>query len=459
MAFDPNIDAKIAALKDEVDRNNFVDPVQVRLLANLQQAKGASSGDSGGSTDGILADVASGIDRSADINSIVTSLANIFTKLSIDLPTQATLNSILTALNTGTTHTDLAGLQSTLDAILAEQRDDAFITSTLWEDRSSTAAVFYREERVRSQDDGSVSTIYTRLSDNTIVGSLPAGSIPVLGANDRQIRSDRWKAQESGTGYSPGDWLINTIIFDTDGNGAVLSSTWYNLTTSSAIASAPLPADLADPNDQLLANVGHQSDAAATSDTGSFGVIALIKRFLSQFNILLNRIPSLAAGRIPVVADAGDNLNTSALALESGGNLAELRSALTSTPNTYFLPLATGNSRTITLPKRCFIQGVNAIYSSSATPGNRSIGLKVEGSGSTVLGHLGVGAVAQAPITNRVYDFVRQGADYTAARGGVLLVNIGNQELPAGTVLRLLDLANISAADSCGMTVRVIEFG
>jgi hypothetical protein len=139
-------------------------------------------------------------------------------------------------------------------AILAELRDDVFIQSTIWEDRSSVVSVFYREERIRSQDDGTISTVYTRLSDNVVVGSLPAGSVPVAGSTDRTIEFYRWKANANGTGYTAGDWLTNTIVFDTGGIGEVLSSTWYNLSTSATI-SAPTNSHLQDPNEEILTEI------------------------------------------------------------------------------------------------------------------------------------------------------------------------------------------------------------
>lgn len=139
-------------------------------------------------------------------------------------------------------------------AILAELRDDVYIQSTIWEDRSSVVSVFYREERIRSQDDGTISTVYTRLSDNIVVGSLPAGSVPVAGATDRAIEFYRWKANGNGTGYTVGDWITNTIVFDTGGSGEVLSSTWYNLSTSATI-SAPINSHLQDPNEEILTEI------------------------------------------------------------------------------------------------------------------------------------------------------------------------------------------------------------
>jgi hypothetical protein len=225
------------------------------------------------------------------------NLAAILAKLTADPATQTTLAAVLAVLNTGTTHVDLAGLQTTLNAILAEQRDDVFVETTLWEDRATVASIFYRESRVRSQDDGMVTTIYTRLSDNVIVGSMPVGVIPVSGATDRTIEYYRWKAKNTGTGYTAGDWITNTLVFDTGGVGAVLSSTWYNLSAGAAIASAPPGADLQSPDDLLSNAVGAQADAAATSDAGVFSLIAFVKRSLQSWTTFLGRFPlALGAG-------------------------------------------------------------------------------------------------------------------------------------------------------------------
>lgn len=206
-----------------------------------------------------------------------------------------------------------------LNSILTELRDDVFVQSTIWEDRSNTTSVFFREERIRSQDDGTITTVYTRLSDNTVVGSLPAGSIPVAGATDRLIQYYRYIAVTAGTGYSVRDFVANTLIFDTGGNGAILSSIWYNLSTSNTIGT-PTAAHLIDPEDWLRTAFGSQPDSPATTDTGTFPFISLFKRSLqgitslitsfgtalTNWTTLLNRIPLLGsqtpANSLPIVS-------------------------------------------------------------------------------------------------------------------------------------------------------------
>lgn len=74
-------------------------------------------------------------------------------------------------------------------------------------------------------------------------------------------------------------------------------------------ASLPLPTGAATSSNQTTANtslanldtdLGAQTDAAATTDTGTFSTIALIKRGLQNWTTLLGRIPALVSGRIPV---------------------------------------------------------------------------------------------------------------------------------------------------------------
>lgn len=50
--------------------------------------------------------------------------------------------------------------------------------------------------------------------------------------------------------------------------------------------------------------VGAQADASASSDAGTFSVIAFIKRGLANWTTLLARIPALVSGRVPTADDA-----------------------------------------------------------------------------------------------------------------------------------------------------------
>ena len=238
---------------------------------------------------------------------------------------------------TGLATTAKQDAQSTLlSDILAELRDDVFVSQMLWEDE--TNKIFYREERVRSQDDGSITTVYTRLSDNVVVGSLPAGVIPVETSDVRTVESTRYKVTAGGTGYSIGDWLIHTNIIDTTGSGEVVNSFWYNISTGSNIA-APNGDDvtistdavLADTNGllgTLLDNVGATNETVAGTDTATSGLNGLFKRLLQRVTTLITNIGTqvygsgtkAAAQRVTLATD--DSLHDKLpAALTAGGNL------------------------------------------------------------------------------------------------------------------------------------------
>lgn len=50
----------------------------------------------------------------------------------------------------------------------------------------------------------------------------------------------------------------------------------------------------------LDADIGAKDDAAAASDTGASSIVSLLKRSLQRWTTLLERIPALVSGRIPV---------------------------------------------------------------------------------------------------------------------------------------------------------------
>jgi hypothetical protein len=77
------------------------------------------------------------------------------------------------------------------------------------------------------------------------------------------------------------------------------------------------------------ANIGQTSDSAATTDTGTFSVIALIKRGLQNWTSLLAKIPALVSGRIPVDGSGVTQpISASSLPLPSGASTAAKQPAL-----------------------------------------------------------------------------------------------------------------------------------
>lgn len=118
----------------------------------------------------------------------------------------------------------------------------------------------------------------------------------------------------------------------------------------------------------LDVDLGAQADAVATTDTGTFSLIALVKRGLQNWTTLLGRIPSLTVTSTrllvdgsgvtqpvsgTITANAGTNLNTSALALETGGNLASINTKIPAqglAAPTASLPVVLPNKTVVTGP-------------------------------------------------------------------------------------------------------------
>jgi hypothetical protein len=76
-------------------------------------------------------------------------------------------------------------------------------------------------------------------------------------------------------------------------------------------------------------DLGAPSDSAASSDTGTFSVIALIKRGLQNWTSLLAKIPALVSGRIPVDGSGVTQpISASSLPLPSGASTAAKQPAL-----------------------------------------------------------------------------------------------------------------------------------
>lgn len=242
------------------------------------------------------------------------------------------------ALSTRASEATLAtrASEATLASILAELRDDTFTTSFLWEDGSVSPHVFYREDRIKNQDDGTVTTVYTRLSDNVVVVSLPAGTHPVAGNESRKVEFYRYIAIAGGAGYSSGDWLTNTVIFDID-SSSIVSNTWYNLTTSAAIV-APSFADIKDPEydnaleaTQLAGNVllGSVTEAAPANDTASSGLNGRLQRIAQRITSLIALLPAslgqkTMANSFPVTIASDQSPLTSSTATKSNATVTNV---------------------------------------------------------------------------------------------------------------------------------------
>jgi len=75
--------------------------------------------------------------------------------------------------------------------------------------------------------------------------------------------------------------------------------------------------------------LGQAGDGAAGSDTGSASLLALCKRHLQQWTVLLARIPALVSGRVPVDGSGVTQpVSVAALPLPSGAATAANQTAV-----------------------------------------------------------------------------------------------------------------------------------
>ena len=158
--------------------------------------------------------------------------------------------------------------------------------------------------------------------------------------SDRELVVTTYRARNAFTGASVGDTITSTQIIDVTGTPTTVSTIWRNQTTAQDLAGAPSVANLELVGAQAMtdaqlraaavaitaaslplpsgaatsalqnttntslssidADLGAPGDAAATSDTGTFSLIALFKRGLTNWTTLLSRIPALVSGRMPV---------------------------------------------------------------------------------------------------------------------------------------------------------------
>ncbi len=169
-----------------------------------------------------------------------------------------------------------------------------------------------------------------------VVSIDPATGLPVGGGTDRELVVSTYVAKNAFTGASVGDTITATQIIDVSGTPTTVSTIWRNQTTAADLAGAPSAANLTLVGSNALTNaelratavamssvdLGVQADAAASTDTGTFSVIAFIKRTMQNWTTLLSRIPaalgqSAAAASFPVTL-SNENVQDLHLVGQSG---------------------------------------------------------------------------------------------------------------------------------------------
>lgn len=174
------------------------------------------------------------------------------------------------------------------------------------------------------------------MGDGTYAEIVAAHILSSPDAN-RELVVSTYVCKTSFDGADVGDTITCTQILDVTDSPSTVSVLWRNQTQGADLDSSPdaasitlvgasaltnaelraapldidLPADAAtvtaqNSQTEILSNVeynlGARADAAASSDTGTFSLIAFIKRALQNWTTLLSRLPSLISSRLPVAS-------------------------------------------------------------------------------------------------------------------------------------------------------------
>lgn len=253
---------------------------------------------------------------------------------------QGDVNASISNLNTLATETTLV---SVLQAIV----NNRAFQETIWTDNNSGTLTFFLRR-----------TIYNPLTDTLETENIlpngtpytPTGIQSVTTANkDFELRNIEYKAINSDTGYTAGDFISRTDIMDLTSNPATVTSTiWFNVSTNTNLISIPNSNDIlllesleAQETTQLLVktntddiktkidtsnsllndiksntsssisnyaletggklasldtNIGAKSDTVASDDIGTFSLIAMIKKVAQNITTLKNIFTTTANG-------------------------------------------------------------------------------------------------------------------------------------------------------------------
>ncbi|MGL5117534.1 MAG: hypothetical protein ACRC7C_19655 [Beijerinckiaceae bacterium] len=234
-------------------------------------------------------------------------------------------------------------------------------------------------------------------------------------ATDRELVVTTYLCKSAFAGASAGDTITSTQIIDVTGAPSTVSTVWRNQTAATDLAGAPSAANLELVGSQALSDaqlraaplsvavedgplettqmeilthlldlddgVGATSDDAATSDDGTFSLIAFIKRGLQNWTSLLARIPPSVGGTVPVSGPLTDAelrasavpISASSLPLPSG---AATSAGLTTLNSTLGTPMQQTGGTVGLVAGAATIGSVNVL-------GGNAIAVKVDSSAVT----------------------------------------------------------------------------
>ncbi len=170
---------------------------------------------------------------------------------------------------------DTSAVRSLLADIKAELVNTQAVADIFIQDSSATPRYFIRQDRI-DQTTGTITVSILNL-DGTIPSPAPVlPLLPVKAGSTNLINEDLYVAILAGTGYAVGDSIANVRLLNGE-TSTVVASSWYNITTRSAIAQSPPINDLKGYEDKLeellsaiaLSNINIDSKTApliATTD-------------------------------------------------------------------------------------------------------------------------------------------------------------------------------------------------
>ncbi|TXN64992.1 hypothetical protein [Methylobacterium sp. WL6] len=199
-----------------------------------------------------------------------------------------------------------ADASAKLASILSVLQAQVDLETSIWTDGT---AFYVRRESV---NEGTQAIAVTFTNPDGSTASVTASSLrPVASDNAITLLTAYFDVKTAGTGYSLGDVVARVVGVNKATTPPTASSAiWLNMTTGAVIA-APAAANIAEVDQNtvvtaptLAAALGSATDTAATTDAGTFSLIALFKRGLAYWTTYLARVPvlgqALKAASVPV---------------------------------------------------------------------------------------------------------------------------------------------------------------
>lgn len=150
-------------------------------------------------------------------------------------------------------------------------------------------------------------------------GATGTPTFPLTPDADTSVQVSNFPATQPVSGTVTANTGLTQPLTDTQLRAAAVPVSAATLPLPSGAATSALQTTGNTSLASIDADLGLTTDAAATSDTGTFSLIALVKRALTNWTTLLARIPALVGGRVPVDGSGVTQpVSASALPLPSG---------------------------------------------------------------------------------------------------------------------------------------------